>query len=166
MLIKSIISRIQRNHGLEHATIHVLSGANPRRKLIGRSDMWGFWMLGEVDTEEMAEAVQHALARLRAGEHTLAVHPNCGTNFVTYGIAAGAGALVAMTGAGPRQRDRLERLPLAGLLATIALILAQPLAFLVQKRFTTSGTPQGLRVVSVIRSDIGGRTAHRIKTQG
>ena len=54
MLKKSPISRIRRNHGLEHATIHVLSEANPRRRLIGRSDYGGFWLLGEVSTEELA----------------------------------------------------------------------------------------------------------------
>lgn len=166
MLFKSLISRIRRNHGLEHATIHVLTAANPRRRLLGRSDYGGFWMLGEVSTEELTEAVLTAMARMRAGEHNLAVHPNCGTNYVTYGAVAGIGAFAALAGAGPKQRDKLERLPLAALLATLGLILAQPLAFRVQKRVTTSGDPGSLRIESVIRTDIGGRTAHRIKTRG
>jgi hypothetical protein len=164
--IRYYLSRIRRNHGLEHATIHVLSEALPGRRLIGRSDLGGFWLLGEVGTEELAEAVQIALARLRGGEHNLAVHPNCGTNYVTYGAAAGIGAFAALTGAGPERRDKLERLPLAALLATLGLILAQPLAFRIQKRVTTSGYPDGLRIVSVVRSDLGERTAHRIKTRG
>jgi hypothetical protein len=159
-------SRVRRNHGLEHATIHVLSEAQPRRRLLGRSDVGGFWLIGEVGTEELAEAVQLALARMRAGEHNLAVHPNCGTNFVTYGTAAGLGAFAALAGAGSSRRDRLERLPLAALLATLGLIASQPLAFKVQQRVTTSGYPEGLRIESVVRSDIGARTAHRIKTRG
>jgi hypothetical protein len=165
-ILNFFFSRIRRNHGLEHATIHVLSEALPGRRLIGRSDFGGFWLLGEVGTEELAEAVQAALARLRAGEHNLAVHPNCGTNYVTYGAAAGLGAFAALAGAGPERRDKLERLPLAALLATLGLILAQPLAFRVQQRVTTSGYPGGLRIESVVRSDLGGRTAHRIKTRG
>jgi hypothetical protein len=166
MSIKSVISRIQRNHGLEHATIHVLSEANPRRRMIGRSDLGGFWLLGEVGTEELAEAVRQALARLQAGEHNLAVHPNCGTNYVVYGMTAGFGAFAALAGSGPKQRDKLERLPLAALFATFGLILAQPLAFRLQKRVTTSGYPEGLQIASVVRTEIGGRTAHRIKTRG
>jgi hypothetical protein len=166
MSSKSPISRIRRNHGLEHATIHVLSEANPRRRLIGRSDYGGFWLLGEVNTEELTKAVLTALARLRAGESSLAVHPNCGTNYVTYGVVSGIGAFAALAGAGPKQRDKLERLPLAALLATIGLIVAQPLAFRVQKRLTTSGNPGGLQIESVIRTEVGGRTAHRIKTRG
>lgn len=165
-LAQYYFSRIRRNHGLEHATIHVLSETKPGRRMIGRSDFGGFWLLGEVGTEELAEAVQTALARMEAGEHNLAVHPNCGTNYVTYGAAAGLGAFAALAGAGPERRDRLERLPLAALLATIGLILAQPLAFRVQQRVTTSGHPLGLRIVSVVRTEVGGRTAHRIKTRG
>jgi hypothetical protein len=166
MLIQSYISRIRRNHGLEHATIHVLSEAAPKRRLLGRSDIGGFWLLGEVDTVELVEAVTQALTRMRDGERNLAIHPNCGTNYVTYGLVAGVGAFAAMAGAGPKQRDKLERLPLAALLATIGLILSPPLAFRVQERLTTSGDPQGLQIVEVIRSDVGGRTAHRIKTRG
>ena len=165
-LLTDYFSRIRRNHGLEHATIHLLSEAQPGRRLIGRSDFGGFWLLGEVGTEELVEAVQLALARMRAGEHNLAVHPNCGTNYVTYGAVAGLGAFAALAGAGPERRDKLERLPLAALLATLGLIIAQPLAFKVQQRVTTSGHPEGLRIVSVVRSDIGERTAHRVKTRG
>ena len=166
MAIKSTLSRIQRNHGLEHATIHVLSDEAPKRRMVGRSDFGGFWLVGEVGTEELVEAVQQALARMRAGEHGLAVHPNCGTNYVTYGIVAGVGAFAALVGAGPKQRDKLERLPLAALLATIGLILSPPLAFRVQERLTTSGYPEGLQIVEVIRSEFGGKTAHRVKTRG
>ena len=166
MMIKSVISRIRRNHGLEHATIHVLSEANTKRRLIGRSDLGGFWLLGEVGTEELAEAVQQALARLHAGERNLAVHPNCGTNYVVYGATAGLGAFAALASAGSSRRDKLERLPLAALLATLGLIVAQPLAFRLQKRVTTSGSPEGVQIASVVRTEIGGRTAHRIKTRG
>ena len=70
------ISRTRRNHGLEHATIHLLSRAKPGRPLAGHSDTGGFWLLGEVDTEELVETVQTALTRLQNGERDLAVHPN------------------------------------------------------------------------------------------
>jgi len=166
MVIKSYLSQIQRNHGLEHATIHVLSESPQKRRLIGRSDFGGFWLLGEVGTEELVDAVQQALRRMRAGEHGLAVHPNCGTNYVTYGLVAALGAFAALFGVGPKRRDKLERLPLAALFATIGLILSPPLAFRVQERFTTSGLPGEMQIVEVIRSEVGGRTTHRIRTRG
>ena len=161
-----VISRIRRNHGLEHATIHVLTGAVPRRSLAGHSDAGGFWIIGEVETQELAEAVNEALARLKNGERELAIHPNCGTNFATYGTFAGIGAFAAFAGAGKKFRHKLERLPLAAVFATLALILAQPFAFRFQREVTTSGDPEGLKVIQITRTKIGSRTAHRVLTEG
>lgn len=160
------LSRIRRNHGLEHATIHVLTAAKKTRPLAGHSDAGGFWIMGELETEELLEAVQTALSRLRAGERQLAVHPNCGTNFVTYGTFAGIGAFAAFAGAGNKFKDKLERLPMAAVLSTLALIIAQPLAFTLQREVTTSGDPQGLKLVEIRRTAVRGRTAHRIVTEG
>jgi len=159
-----IISRIRRNHGLEHATIHLLSEAKSGRPLAGHSDKGGFWLLGEVGTEELTETVQQALARLQAGEGDLAVHPNCGTNFATAGVFAGLGAFMAFTGMGSKFRDRMERLPLAMLFATVALILTQPLGPRLQREVTTCGDPGDLRILRVTRTKINGRTAHRVET--
>ena len=144
-----VLSSIRRNHGLEHATIHMLSNKFPGRSFAGHSDAGGFWLLGEVTAEQIKQAATEALSRMRAGEHNLAVHPNCGTNFVTSGIAAGIAGSLAMVGVGARSRDKLERLPLAVLFTTAALILAQPLGHRVQQRFTTSGHPGGLELVEI-----------------
>lgn len=160
------ISRIRRNHGLEHATIHLLSRRFPRQSFAGHSDAGGFWLMGEVETEVLADAVIEALARMRNGEHDLAVHPNCGTNFATYGVAAGFAAFLGMAGAGERFRDKLERLPLVILLATLALIVSQPFGYRIQQKVTTSGHPGDLEVMNVIRSVRGRMTAHRVKTRG
>jgi hypothetical protein len=160
------ISRIRRNHGLEHATIHMLSRKFPKTSLAGHSDAGGFWLMGEVPTEAVHAAAEEALTRMRAGEHDLAVHPNCGTNFVTTGSAAGVAAAAAMFGAGRRWRDKLERLPLAMTLATVTLILAQPLGFMLQERITTSGQPGALEIVDVIPSRRGRIQAHRVTTRG
>lgn len=157
------ISRIRRNHGLEHATIHLLTEAKPGRSVAGHSDAGGFWILGELDTVELTETVREALARLQGGERSLAVHPNCGTNFATYGVFASLGAFLAMVGA-KRTRDKLERLPMAAVFATLGIIVSQPLAYRLQQRVTTSGDPQGLNIVRVVRSEFGGRTAHRVET--
>jgi hypothetical protein len=160
------VSRIRRNHGLEHATLHILSERYPKVNLAGHSDMGGFWVLGDVPTEEIRSAAGEALSRMRNGEHNLAVHPNCGTNFVTAGTFAGVAASVAMFGAGRRFRDKLERVPLAASLATVALMLAQPMGLLVQERVTTSGHPDGLEITEIIPSTRGRIKAHRVVTHG
>lgn len=161
-----LLSRLRRNHGLEHATTHVLSAQKPNRPFFGHSDFNGFWIVGDFSSEEVADAAVEALNRLRAGERQLAVHPNCGTIWATYGMAAGLGAFIGMVGVGRRWRDKFERLPLVALLATAALILAQPLAFRLQERYTTSGDPGGLEIGEVLKTRLVGKTAHRVITKG
>ena len=85
-----IVNRIRRNHGLEHATIHVLSDGHKRFSAQGNSDHRGFHLniYGDVTEDEVAAAVTEAHRRLRAGERHLAVHPNCGTVLVTTALLA------------------------------------------------------------------------------
>ena len=160
------VSRVRRNHGLEHATLHILSQRYPNTNLAGHSDAGGFWLLGEVPIESVQEAVEEALSRLRAGESKLAIHEHCGTNFVTAGILAGLAGGAAMFGAGRRMRDKLERLPLAITLATLALILGQPLGYKLQERITTSGQPGYLEVIEIAASFRGRISAYRVVTSG
>ena len=146
--------------------MHILSRRKQNRPLTGRSDSRGFWLVGDISTEELANGVTEALARLRRGERHLAVHPNCGTNLATYGMAAGLGAFIGMVGVGRRWRDKFERLPLVALLATLALVAAQPVAFRLQERFTTSGDPGDMIIVEILKTSLGGLTVHRVLTKG
>jgi hypothetical protein len=161
-----VFSRIRRNHGLEHATLHILAQRNPRLNMAGHSTAAGFRIAGNISTEALQSAVTEALDRLRAGEAQLAVHPNCGTNFVTAGMLSGLAGASAMVGAGGRARDKLERLPLAAALATMALIAALPLGMQVQRQVTTSGQPGDLQVTSISKIARGGVTIHFVQTQG
>lgn len=160
------ISRIRRNHGLEHATLHILSKRFPKVNMAGHSDVRGFWILGDVPVEAIQESVEEALRRMRAGEHSLAVHEHCGTNFVTAGIMTGLAAGGSMFGVGRSVRDKVERLPLAIMMATMALIFSQPLGLLFQERVTTSGTPGNLKVVRINATKRGRINAYRVITQG
>lgn len=161
-----VLSRIRRNHGLEHATLHILSQRFPRQAMAGHSDTRGFWIVGDVPTEAIQRATQEALQRMRSGESRLAIHPNCGTNFAASGILASLAAFLAMLGAGNRFRDKLERLPLVATMATLALILAQPLGFYLQERVTTSAEPGSLEVVEIKPGKRGRVVVHRVVTQG
>jgi hypothetical protein len=158
-------SRVRRNHGLEHATLHILADRHPGQPMAGHSDFAGFWIVGDLEIDDLRSAVDEALRRLNAGENKLAIHPNCGTNFATAGVLAGSAAFMAMTGAGKGFREKLERLPLAMTLATVALMLAQPLGLAVQENVTTSGRPGQLRIVK-ITAQPGRIKAHRVVTAG
>src|SRR5512147_3069088 len=90
------ISRVRRNHALEHATLQIMARKRPTTIAAGYSDTSGFWVIGQVSTEDLEESIKEALARLHAGEHELAIHPNCGTNFVAAGAVAGSLAWLGM----------------------------------------------------------------------
>ena len=159
------LARIRRNHALEHATIHVLSGRFPNKSFIGRSDPKGFFLYGDITSDEVRAAADEALARLRRGDAHLAIHPNCGTNLVTSGLLAGSASYFALIGFGNKNwRQRLERLPMAITLTMISLIIAQPLGKAVQKHVTTDGDPGQLEIIDV--RDLHGvhGTTHRVLT--
>lgn len=162
-----VVSRIRRNHGLEHATIHVLSARRPKTTLIGRSDAAGFFLYGDVSAEEVHQAASQALARLRAGERDLALHPNCGTSLLTAGVLAGTASFASMMG-GKRDRwqDRLERLPLAVLGTIFALIVARPLGLALQRHLTTDGDPGSLELVAIEPAGAGTPGLLRVLTRG
>ena len=155
-----LIARIRRNHALEHATIHVLTEHNPRRHLMGRTTDHGFYLFGEVEAEEVVVAVSEALARLQRGEHSLAVHPRCGTNLATAGVLAGLSSFVAMSG---RSKSRLAKLPQIILAATIAVIAAQPLGLALQKHVTTLPEVEGVTIEEITRQRRGQVVIHHVR---
>jgi hypothetical protein len=149
MTQRSLVQRLRQHHGIEHATVTLLSRRLPGVQLMARSDLRGFIVYGNVDTATVRAAAEEALARLQAGESELALHPNCGTNLVTAGILSGLAALVAGSG---RNRSFWDRLPSAVLGATLALITAIPLGRWMQRNVTTSSNVSKLRIVSVTRT--------------
>jgi hypothetical protein len=161
-----LIDRTRRNHGLEHATITLLSQKFRGVNMMGRSTPNGFYLYGAIPTDALAEAAEIALRRMKAGEHHLAVHPNCGTNFVTAGIAAGLAAYLGFLGASD-SRSRFERMPMVVIFTTLALIVAQPLGLILQRDITTSGDMRGLEIAGVARRrPQGGLTVHFVTTRG
>jgi ABC-type uncharacterized transport system permease subunit len=106
------------------------------------------------------------MAHLRAGEHNLALHPNCGTNFVTAGTLAGLAGALAMMGSGRRLQAKLARLPFAVTLATLALIASQPLGMLLQAHVTTKGDLGSLEITSITHNIQGRLSVHRVQTRG
>lgn len=159
------ISRTRRNHGLEHATMHILAKTHPNVPLAGMSSPRGFTIVGDVTTEDVAGAAIEALLKLRAGEADLTSHPNCGTNFAISGLIAGLVAWLGTLGTEKSFRHKLERLPLLVTLVTLAFILTQPLGPIVQKRITTAADPEGLELERVETSIRAGVRMHHVRTR-
>lgn len=156
------ISETRRNHAIEHAAIHILSERFPSRPMGGHSNPTGFFIIGDLPTEHVREAVTEALSRLENGESHLAIHPGCGTNYIVTGGLAAVFAWLGMSGT-KSNRERFERIPLLVLLSTLAFIIGQPLGPALQKQVTTDANPGGMTVVDVYRVSSG---IHRIVTRG
>ena len=160
MNVADMLQAIRQNHAVEHATIHMLSGRYPQARLMGRSTAAGFYIYGEVDTQDLANAASEGLIRLQQGEEHLAVHPRCGTNLVVTSLMAGGAAFIAS--ASNRPRARMDRLPLALAGATLAAIVAQPLAHRVQQDVTTSPDVDNLYITGVERQERAGLVVHKV----
>lgn len=159
-MLKELISRTQRNHGLEHATIHVLSEHHKNFSAQENSTHNGFFLniYGDLSEEAVEQAVQEAYTRMKNGEHHLAVHPNCGTVLLTTATMVTLASQTALALEQKRQRQAtpsvvtlLAALPSAVLAGVVALILARPVGLALQAKYTTSGDLGNLRVARVYK---------------
>lgn len=191
-MLNRLIDRIRRNHGLEHATIHVLSEKHRNFSAQGNSDHRGFNLniYGNISAEDVYDAVAEAHRRLQNGEHHLAVHPNCGTVLLTTATLATLAVQTTFALEQRRQRSNGSRLatlanglPAAILSVVAALIISRPIGMQLQEKFTVNGNigeMQLLRVQKVKPSLVtrifqymltGGRggvkaTAYKVETVG
>ncbi|MFZ4813749.1 MAG: DUF6391 domain-containing protein [Phototrophicaceae bacterium] len=161
------VRQTRRNHGLEHATIHLLSRRIANLSMAGRSDHLGFFLIGEASTETITRAVSDALGRLKGGDHGLAIHPNCGTNLVTTAyLTAGTGWLTLTT---TQRRNPADRFITLVVMMLAALLVSPYIGTWLQKHVTTDGDPADLEVMSITRQQIIwlGRpvTLHRVQTR-
>lgn len=171
VLNTAYIRRVRRNHGLEHATIHMLSRRIKNLSIAGRADSSGFYLYGEADTEKVREAAEEALRRMKSGEHKWAVHPNCGTGLVTTSLMTSLAAIIGLSGTKNNGNDILNRLPLVMLLTIGALIVSQPMGLALQEHITTLGEPGDLELTEITRHEtrmpLTGKTMtiHRVNTR-
>lgn len=164
------VRRTRRNHGLEHATVHVLSSRIASLSAAGRSDADGFWLMGDLPTEQVESAAHEALRRMKAGEARLAIHPNCGTSLLTTGTMVGLAALIGSIGVKKGAFQYLSRLPSVIVLSIFAILFSRPLGLQLQEHITTSGDLGDLEIVKIERSDgrgvMGGKMVlHRVTTK-
>jgi hypothetical protein len=150
----------RRNHALEHATLHVLARKYDDKTLAGHSNPTGFFLFGDMTTEDIREAINEAMNRLGAGERQLAIHPGCGTNLATSMILPATFAFVPFQGS-RSNRGRLLLLPLALLFGVFGFFLSKPLGPWLQRNVTTEADLGDMRIVNIIPVRKG---VHRIVT--
>jgi hypothetical protein len=155
-----LILETRRNHALEHATLHVLA-RKYHSPMAGHSNPTGFFLLGEIQTEDITAAATEAMARLNAGESGLAVHEGCGTNLVTAALLPATFAWAPLRGA-RSTRWRILLIPLALAFAVFGYFLSKPLGPWLQKYITTEADLGAMQIVEVRLSRRG---VHRIITR-
>ena len=155
-----LILETRRNHALEHATLHILARTH-KSSMAGHSNPTGFFLLGDLQLEDIATAATEALTRLRAGESGLAIHEGCGTNMATTALLAGTFAWAPLQGA-RSTRWRLLLMPLALAFAVFGYLLSKPLGPWLQKYITTEADMGGMQITDIrfIRKGV-----HRIITK-
>jgi hypothetical protein len=154
------ILETRRNHALEHATLHMLARTH-RINMGGHSNPTGFFIFGELRTEDIRAALHEAYTRLRAGESELAIHPGCGTNLVATAFLPGTLAWLPFQST-RSTRLRLLLLPIALALGVVGFLLSKPAGTWMQRHVTTEADLGDMQIVGV---DLVRKGVHRIRTK-
>ncbi len=164
-MLKTLLSRLRRNHALEHATINLASQRYPGVRIVGLSGPLGFSLYTPLSADEVVPLVREALAALKAGQAHLALHHNCGTNIV---VTAMLTTLATLMGMGRRtkrpMRRMLERLPYVVLLNVIALLAAPSAGQWIQGKVTTDPHLDDVEIGSLFTDYRGGLQRIRVHT--
>jgi hypothetical protein len=154
--------KTKRNHGLEHGTISLLLNRVPHdRPMGGYSIPAGFFVVGNVTTEQVRDCSHEALMRMQAGEVNLAISPFCGTNIVVGAALATVGTLVGYRfgGSGMRGVNR------AFTNAALAMVASRPVGRSVQRKYTTSADVAMMSIVDVTHYQLGKVNIHWVPTR-
>lgn len=156
----NFLSLTRKNHALEHATVHILSKKFPGVHMAGHSNPTGFFLIGDLSTESVAEAATEALKRLQSGEAQLAIHPGCGTNLAMLGLVPSVFALTVMSGT-TTDKQRSSRFSALFLAILGGIFLGKKLGPWAQREVTTDADLTGMRIIEIGRTR---EQVHRIIT--
>jgi hypothetical protein len=155
-----LILETRRNHALEHATLHILAHKY-KTSMAGHSNPTGFYLLGDIQLEDIADAATQAMARLKAGESGLAVHEGCGTNLAASALLPATLAWAPLRGA-RSTFWRVWLIPIAIVFAVLGYFLSKPLGPWLQKHITTEADLGNMQITQILFVRKG---VHRILTK-
>jgi uncharacterized protein DUF6391 len=139
----------RRNHALEHASLHILARKYKDQNMAGHSNPTGFFLFGDMSLEDIRNAINEAMTRLRAGESGLAIHPGCGTNLAASTLVPAAFAWAPFQGA-RSLRWRLLLIPVALMFAVFGYLLSKPLGPWLQRNVTTEADLGDMQVMDIV----------------
>ena len=151
----------RRNHSVEHATLHILARKYPKMTMGGHSNPTGFYLMGSFTKDEIQEAADEAMRRIRSGETELAIHEGCGTNIATSTLLPATFAFMPMA----RARSTFWKvllIPFAIGLALFGYFLSKPLGPWLQRNVTTEANLGNMRIVDILPVRKG---LHRVITK-
>jgi hypothetical protein len=156
-----LILETRRNHAVEHATLHILARKFKNQSMGGHSNPTGFYLMGNFNKDDIQVAADEAMARIRAGESGLAIHPGCGTNMAASTLLPATFAFVPMQQA-RSNFWRFMLIPFAVALGLFGYFLSKPLGPWLQRNVTTEAELGDMRIVDIIRVRKG---LHRVITK-
>ena len=144
-----LVLETRRNHAVEHATLHILARKYKNQNMAGHSNPTGFYLMGNFSKEDIQDAADEAMQRIRAGETGLAIHEGCGTNIAASTLLPATFAFV------PIQQARstfwkVFLIPFAILLAVFGYFLSKPLGPWLQRNVTTEADLGNMRILDII----------------
>jgi hypothetical protein len=151
----------RRNHAVEHATLKILARKYNDKNLAGHSNPTGFFLFGDLAMNDIRNAINEAMTRLRAGESELAIHPGCGTNLAASALLPATFAWVPFQGV-RSIRWRLLLIPVALMFAVFGYLLSKPLGPWLQRNITTEADLGNMQLMEIIPVRKG---VHRIITK-
>lgn len=156
-----LILETRKNHALEHATLHLLARKYKNQSMAGHSNPTGFFLLGDIPTDDVIACANEAHTRLNAGESGLAVHEGCGTNLVVATLLPATFAWMPLRGA-RSTFWRVGLIPFALVLAVFGYLLSRPLGPWLQRYITTEADLGNMQITDIrlVRKGV-----HRIITK-
>jgi hypothetical protein len=129
--------------------------------MAGHSNPTGFFLFGEIAMDDVRDAINEAMTRLRAGESDLAIHPGCGTNLATSMVLPATFAWFPFQGV-RSTRWRLLLIPVGLMFAVFGYLLSKPLGPWLQRNVTTEADLGNMQVKEIVPVRKG---VHRIITK-
>ena len=162
-MFQETIGRVRRNHALEHATVALMLEEGVCGPLGGYSTPWGFFVVGDLSTEQLGRIVDEALNSLNTGRSEMAISPHCGTNMAVAALFSGVLTRLVL---GKNKKGRWKRLPLVLGAVIAGALLSKPLGNALQRHFTTLSEMDGMEVVSIRKAWPGPQPRlHRVTTR-